>query len=87
MPRCWYVLLRFWLRVDHVLVRLREARLFCQFDTPERAGVVLREVGGGAGRWCARMCVGVCYLLCARACVAPICVLERGGPRDARRRC
>lgn len=26
MPRCWYVLLRFWLRVDHVLVRLREVR-------------------------------------------------------------
>lgn len=24
MPRCWYVLLRFWLRVDHVMVRLRE---------------------------------------------------------------
>lgn len=24
MPRCWYVLVRFWLRVDHVMVRLRE---------------------------------------------------------------
>ena len=48
MPRCWYVLLRFWLRVDHVMVRLREARLFCQFDPPAASGVVLREV---SGRW------------------------------------
>jgi hypothetical protein len=24
MPRCWYVLVRFWLRVDRVMVRLRE---------------------------------------------------------------
>ncbi|KAL4446807.1 hypothetical protein ABPG77_008051 [Micractinium sp. CCAP 211/92] len=45
MPRCWYVLLRFWLRVDHVMVRLRETRVFCQFDTsPPPAARVLREV-------------------------------------------
>ena len=44
MPKCWYVLRRFWLRVDKVMVRLRETRLFCQFDTPEREAVVLREV-------------------------------------------
>ncbi|GAB4815558.1 hypothetical protein N2152v2_002604 [Parachlorella kessleri] len=49
MPKCWYVLLRFWLRVDKVMVRLREARLFCQFDTPERAAVVLREVKHSEG--------------------------------------
>ena len=30
MPKCWYVLLRYWLRVDGVLVRLRETRLFCK---------------------------------------------------------
>jgi len=30
MPRCWLVLLRFWLRVDGSLVRLRETRLFCR---------------------------------------------------------
>ena len=30
MPRCWLVLLRFWLRVDGALVRLRETRLFCR---------------------------------------------------------
>ena len=29
MPNCWYVLLRFFLRVDRMFVRLREARLFC----------------------------------------------------------
>lgn len=28
MAECWFVLLRFWLRVDGVLVRLREVR-FC----------------------------------------------------------
>lgn len=42
MPRCWYALLRFWLRVDGVLVRLRTTRVFCAFkDAPD---VVLREV-------------------------------------------
>jgi type 2A phosphatase activator TIP41 len=30
MPRCWLVLLRFWLRVDGTMVRLRETRLFCR---------------------------------------------------------
>jgi hypothetical protein len=30
MPRCWLVLLRFWLRVDGSLVRLREVRHFCR---------------------------------------------------------
>lgn len=30
MPRCWLVLLRFYLRVDKVAVRLRETRYFCQ---------------------------------------------------------
>lgn len=43
MPRCWLVLLRFWLRVDGSLVRLRETRLFCRFDRPELRGVLLRE--------------------------------------------
>jgi type 2A phosphatase activator TIP41 len=44
MPCCWFVLLRFWLRVDHVMLRLRETRLFCRFDRPELAGTLLREV-------------------------------------------
>ena len=29
MPNCWYLLVRFFLRVDRMFVRLREARLFC----------------------------------------------------------
>jgi len=46
MPKCWYVLLRFFLRVDGVLVRLRETRLFCRFRSPkhESEAVVLEEV-------------------------------------------
>lgn len=40
MPKCWYVLFRFWLRVDNTLVRLREARYFCATATPRD---VLRE--------------------------------------------
>jgi type 2A phosphatase activator TIP41 len=32
MPKCWFVLLRFWLKVDNNLVRLRETRYFCKFD-------------------------------------------------------
>ncbi|KAF5828799.1 TIP41-like family-domain-containing protein [Dunaliella salina] len=43
MPRAWLVLLRFFLRVDGSLVRLRETRLFCRHDLPDRNGVVLRE--------------------------------------------
>jgi hypothetical protein len=34
MPRCWFVLLRLWLKVDGSMARLRETRLFCRFDTP-----------------------------------------------------
>lgn len=31
MPRCWYVLLRFYLRIDGVIIRLREHRIYCEF--------------------------------------------------------
>lgn len=44
MPKCWLVLVRYWLRVDGMLVKLRDTRLFCAFSQPGR---VLREV-----RWC-----------------------------------
>jgi type 2A phosphatase activator TIP41 len=45
MPRCWYVLLRFFMRVDGVMVRLREARYFGSFDAVKRDNVtVLREI-------------------------------------------
>ena len=45
MPKCWYILLRFWLRVDGVLVRLRTTRLFYRFGD----ACVLREVRGRTG--------------------------------------
>lgn len=44
MPSCWFVLMRYWLRVDKVMLRVRETRLFCDFSKPETAGQVLREV-------------------------------------------
>lgn len=44
MPRCWYVLLRFFLRVDKVLVKLRETRMFCAFSTDAVVSPVIREV-------------------------------------------
>ncbi|GFH21631.1 uncharacterized protein HaLaN_18979 [Haematococcus lacustris] len=47
MPRAWLLLLRFWLRVDGCMVRLRETRLFCRHDHPAAACVVIREE-----RWC-----------------------------------
>ena len=30
MPACWFVLLRFWMRVDGALLRLRDTRVFCR---------------------------------------------------------
>lgn len=36
MPQCWFVLMRHWLRVDKMLVRLRETRLFCNFADPAK---------------------------------------------------
>ena len=47
MPGCWLVLLRFWLRVDGVLVRLREARYYC--DLAKDPHSVLREVKHSEG--------------------------------------
>ena len=44
MPRCWYVLLRFFLRVDGVLVKLRETRIFCPFTDDRTVGPIIREL-------------------------------------------
>ena len=50
MPSCWYVLMRYWLRVDGVVVRCNDTRLFCVFnqqDDPNFASMptrVVREV-------------------------------------------
>ncbi|KAI9118772.1 hypothetical protein K1719_010217 [Acacia pycnantha] len=35
MPSSWFLLLRFWLRVDGVLIRLRDTRLHCIFGGAE----------------------------------------------------
>ncbi|CAA7404229.1 unnamed protein product [Spirodela intermedia] len=44
MPSSWFLLLRFWLRVDGVLMRLRDTRMFCAFVNEDDATpTVLRE--------------------------------------------
>ncbi|CAL4919205.1 unnamed protein product [Urochloa decumbens] len=44
MPTGWFLLLRFWLRVDGVLMRLRDTRLHCSFGNNDGAKpLVLRE--------------------------------------------
>eukprot|EP01018_Ginkgo_biloba_P006674 Gb_14468 [translate_table: standard] len=44
MPTCWFLLLRFWLRVDGVLMRVRDTRMYCAFESdPKRMPVVIRE--------------------------------------------
>lgn len=42
MPSCWFLLLRFWLRVDGVLMRLRDTRVHCIFSNSENP-TILRE--------------------------------------------
>ncbi|XP_074348239.1 TIP41-like protein isoform X1 [Apium graveolens] len=42
MPSCWFLLLRFWLRVDGVLMRLRDTRIHCIFGEGKKP-VILRE--------------------------------------------
>ena len=42
MPGCWFVLLRFWLRVDRVLVRLYETRLLGSFQQASEQPMVCR---------------------------------------------
>ncbi|KAK9836493.1 hypothetical protein WJX74_001648 [Apatococcus lobatus] len=43
MPKCWFALLRFWLRIDHTLVRLRETRYFCNTSLPDEEACIIRE--------------------------------------------
>ncbi|XP_047977860.1 TIP41-like protein isoform X2 [Salvia hispanica] len=43
MPSGWLVLLRFWLRVDGVLMRLRDTRMHCSFRE-STVPVILREI-------------------------------------------
>lgn len=43
MPSSWFLLLRFWLRVDGVLMRLRDTRVYCSFYDDNSQPVLLRE--------------------------------------------
>ncbi|KAJ1402878.1 TIP41-like protein [Sesbania bispinosa] len=43
MPSSWFLLLRFWLRVDGVLIRLRDTRMHCVFGGSTNP-VILREI-------------------------------------------
>lgn len=43
MPSCWFLLLRFWLRVDGVLMRLRDTRVVCNFSENSKP-VILRDI-------------------------------------------
>lgn len=43
MQSCWLVLLRFFLRVDGVAVRLRETRYFTRWDDHPQAGTLFKE--------------------------------------------
>ncbi|KAG6421899.1 hypothetical protein SASPL_118458 [Salvia splendens] len=43
MPSGWFLLLRFWLRVDGVLMRLRDTRMHCSFKESTEP-VILREI-------------------------------------------
>ncbi|KAK3012339.1 hypothetical protein RJ639_011640 [Escallonia herrerae] len=42
MPSCWFLLLRYWLRVDGVLMRLRDTRMHCVFGCSTKP-VITRE--------------------------------------------
>lgn len=42
MPSGWFLLLRFWLRVDGVLMRLRDTRMHCSFKENAET-IILRE--------------------------------------------
>ena len=44
MASCWYVLMRYWLRVDNVLIRCNDTRLFCAFNQANGITRVIREV-------------------------------------------
>lgn len=43
MPSSWFLLLRFWLRVDGVLMRLRDTRVYCSFSGDNTQPFLLRE--------------------------------------------
>ena len=42
MPSCWYILQRFFLRVDKHLVRVHDLRIMCDLTSPKQS--VIREI-------------------------------------------
>ncbi|XP_074585749.1 TIP41-like protein [Curcuma longa] len=45
MPSGWFLLLRYWLRVDGVLMRLRDTRVYCAFSSNDKEmPVIIREI-------------------------------------------
>lgn len=44
MPKCWFILLRYFLRIDNNFVRLRETRLFNRFDKTEAKSIIFRQI-------------------------------------------
>eukprot|EP00899_Mesostigma_viride_P029490 jgi/Mesvir1/9726/Mv12194-RA.2 len=50
MPKFWFVLLRYWLRVDGMLMRIRDTRLFCPFPARAAANSITSSgVADGSG--------------------------------------
>lgn len=45
MPKCWYVLLRFFLRVDGQMVKIRDHRYFCKFEESTKNRMSTRDDG------------------------------------------
>lgn len=43
MPGCWFILLRFFLRIDMQLVKIRDTRYYCEFSPIKEKPLVLRE--------------------------------------------
>lgn len=64
MPRCWFALLRFWLRVDGCLVRLRETRLMCRWEAAAAAAAAAIAIAAIAIAFAAA-CAMVCCVLAA----------------------
>lgn len=46
MPKCWYVLLRFFLRVDGQMVKIRDHRYFCKFEESEKSRMTINDSNG-----------------------------------------
>ena len=50
MPTCFFLLMTLFVRVDHVLVRVRETRIFSKFDDGTTTKKKKKKGGGGGGR-------------------------------------